>query len=195
MEEQIPEISFTPDQLRDGNPDAWEKAYSVFFELAFNVLKGRYPLSHHDLEDLAQETIITLIDKFVEQAEDVASLSKMVITIAKNKAKDLLRLRNAQKHGGGAVESLEGQPEGTQFKSEAADPEMEAERAEKALLLGVAVKKLPRNLAEVVEDCYFLSLAHKEIAEKRGLKIGSIGVYINRALVKLHKILAVEDLL
>jgi len=197
MEEQNPDESFTLGQLQTGDESAWERAFQLFYSLAFNVLKSRnYPLSEEDLQEIVPDAIIELIDNYVEKAENIVELNKLVITIAKNKAKDLLEKQRALKRGGGHVDSLEDdQPEGKEFKSDIADPSEEAEQAERALLLNAAIKNLPAKYAEVLYDSYILGLKQQEIADKRGLKIGSIGVYINRGLEQLKKILEDEDLL
>jgi len=196
MEKSDQAETFTLDQLRAGDQQAWEKAHQSLYSLAFNVLFNLgYPLAVEDLQEIVQDSIIKLIEHYVERSKDVSELNKLVITIAKNKANDLLARQQATKRGSGKVESIEGQPEGTEYKSNESNPAESFERVERAFLLKEALKKVPQKYRDVLHDNYILGLKHYEIAEKRDLSIGSVGVYINRGLEHLKKILEDEDLL
>ena len=189
-------VNFTLEQLKAGEDAAWEEAYACFYALIVNVLGSRFnDVPQGDLEDVAIEAITKLINKCVETAESIEELKRLVVEIAKNHLRDLLSKQKTAKRGGGEVDSLEAQPEGTQFKSGASTPAEHAVAAERAFLVNEAVSQLPEKYREVVQDFYFRGLKQQEIADQRGLKIGSIGVYLSRGMEALEPILKNMELL
>ena len=183
MEKQAPAELFALDHLKAGDDRAWNAAFKCFYNLAFNVLEAVFhSLPEADLQDVVQEAIVSLINKYVQDAESVDDLKKLVVTIAKNEARDLIRHRKTQKGGQGKVDSLEelASEKGFDIPDETIPPDELTQKVERALLIQEAVKQIPPKYGDVLTDHYFLGLSHKEIADKRGLKIGSVGVYLTR---------------
>ena len=194
---------FTLAQLKAGDERAWNSAFTCLYGLAFNVLQGmKLTLQIQDLEEAAQDAIIEIINKYVETAEEIDDLKKLAITIAKRKALDLL-----DKYGAGirdhrktdslnAVDS-EGQPliSEKRLPSDQNSPQILADKVERALLLREAMKELPENKANLLSDYYFNELTQQELADKYGMKLSSVGGYLNRALDDLEKILKKQNLL
>ena len=58
---------------------------------------------------------------------------------------------------------------------------------ENALILAEALKGVPEQYRKVVEDFYLKGSTQQEIADRHGLKIGSIGVYLDRGLKALRE--------
>lgn len=185
-------MQFTLEQLRSGDPSAWDKAFGHFFGLLMGMLGARFQtLAIQDHEDVARDAILKLIDHCVDTAQSLEELTKAVVVIARNLALDELDKRKAQKRGEGKIESLEGQPEGTEPLSSSSPPTplQEVEQQEQAFLVRAAVEQLPERYRDVLLDYYFLGLKQQEIADKRGMKIGSIGVYLARGQELLEPIL------
>ena len=177
--------------LKAGDNPAWELAFKSFYNLITNVLfkyKGN-SVSQEDLDDVATEAITKLLNDYVPQAQSIEELQKLVITIAKNQLRDLLDKRNAQKRGQGTDLSLDEIQETGEIDDKSPTPEQLVQIREKAFLVQAAIDQLPPKYAEVVTDYYFLNLKQQEIADKRGLKIGSIGVYLQRGIDALKPIL------
>ena len=203
MENSLTEQLFTLDQLRSGDERAWEIAFKCLYGQAFNWLKTNFAsLPDHDLQEVAQDVVIKLIDKYVATAKSVEELKRLVPTIADSTAKDLISKQDAKKRGRKVTVrigdiNLEGDDEKEEksFKSTAPTPEENADQIERAYLMKMALDQIPAKYADVLRDSYFLGLKHKEIAEKRGLKIGTIGVYITRGMEELAPILRASNLL
>ena len=203
MDPTATDESFSLDQLKAGDNQAWNRAFSCLNGLAFNVLKGTYnSLSEADLQEVCQDAIISLIEHYVEQAESIDDLKKLVITIAKNKARDLFDKQNAGMRSRALTESLNATDDNglplvaeKNLISDAADPAGMADRVERAFLLNEAIKELPPKQADLLRDYYFGELKQQEIADKHGLKLSSVGGYLNRALESLEKILRKNKLL
>ena len=62
-----------------------------------------------------------------------------------------------------------------------------------AELLDHALRRIDRRYSDVVRDSYFARLTHQEIADKRGLAIGSIGKYLERGLDALLEFVPERD--
>ena len=203
MTNPVSDEDFTLDQLKAGDNRAWNTAFSCFYGLAFNVIAGSQPtLSEADLQDVVQDSIIRLIQNYVEKAESVLDLKKLVITIAKHKVLDLIRTRKAGIRDQTRTDSLdstdaEGQPVVDEKHLASAEPTPAniADQTERAFLLNEALKELPQKQADLLRDFYFLDLKQQEIADKHGLKVSSVGGYLNRALEALEKILTKGKLL
>jgi RNA polymerase sigma factor (sigma-70 family) len=200
MEGQISEETFTLDQLKTGDERAWNDAFTCFYSLAFNVLQGS--MQEADLQEVVQDAIISLIENYVEKAESIDDLKKLVIKIARNKARDLIDYQNAQKRDMRVTDSLnatddDGQPIVSEknLELEQAAPADMADRKEQALLIREDMKQLPQKQSDLLRDYYFDDLKQQEIADKYGIKLKSVGGYLNRACEALEKILKKNKLL
>ncbi len=177
------------EQLKAGDRNAWNRAFEILYAISLSVCcASATGLNHQEHEDVAIESITQVMD-YVEKVDSFEDCKKLVVTISKNRLLDHFRQRSTEKHGAGRVESLE-QKEGF----DAVDPTQERPdvaviNGERALLLAEALKQIPEQYRKVVADFYLKGLTQQEIADKHGLKIGSIGVYLNRGLEALHKIL------
>jgi RNA polymerase sigma-70 factor, ECF subfamily len=183
------------EQLKTGDRTAWNRAFEILKAISFSVCCASAPdLNHHDHEDVAAEAITEVVE-YIEKVSSFEECKRLVVTISKNRLHDHFRQRSTQKHGAGKVESLEAK-EGF----DAVDPRQQ--QADATLILGergavvrAALKQVPEQYRKVVEEFYFNGLTQQEIADRHGLKIGSIGVYLNRGLEALHKLLPKDELL
>lgn len=177
------------EQLKAGDRAAWNRAWEILYAISLSVCCSSAPnLNHQDHEDVAVEAITEVI-KYVEKVPSFEECKKLVVTISKNRLLDRFRSIATVKHGAGKVESLD-QKEGF----DAADPNQErpdvaAMKGERALMLKEGLEQIPGQYRKVVEDFYLKGLKQQEIADKHGLKIGTIGVYLQRGLEALHEIL------
>ena len=203
MGDTAPEHQFTLDQLRSGDEPAWEKAFKCLYGLAFNVLKRNVvSLNEADLQEAAQDAVIEIIEKYVAKVPSVEDLKRLVITIAKRKALDQIRKQQAEKRGKNVTVRIgdinleeDDEKEEKYFKSTTPTPEEVADQVERAYLMEIALQQIKTKYADVLRDSFFLGLPHKEIAAKRGLKIGTIGVYITRGMEELAPLLRSSNLL
>jgi RNA polymerase sigma-70 factor (ECF subfamily) len=183
------------EQLRTGDRTAWNRAFEIFKAISLSICCSTAPdLNQHDHEDVAIEAITSAV-KYVKAGKSFEECKKLVVTISKNRLNDRFSHDSAQKRRYDLGESLEAKE-----SFDAADPSQERPdvaviNGERAAMVGEALKRIPEQYRKVVEEFYFIGLTQQAIADKHGLKIGSIGVYLQRGLEALHKILKQDELL
>ncbi len=175
------------EQLKAGDRTAWRRAWEILYAISLSVCYSQAStLSHQDHEDVAAESITEVVD-YIEKVNSFEECKKLVVTISKNRLLDRFRHRSAQKRDGNLTESIEAK-EGF----DAVDPAQQQPDAlvllgENALILAEALKGVPEQYRKVVEDFYLKGSTQQEIADRHGLKIGSIGVYLDRGLKALRE--------
>ena len=182
-------------QLKTGDRPAWERAFEILYTIGLSVCCASAPdLNHHDREDVAVESVTQVVD-YVEQAGSFEECKRLVVTIVKNRLLDRFRQRSTQKHGAGRVESLE-QQEGFDAPDPGQQtPDVHVSNGELASMLATGLRQIPEQYRKVVEDFYLKRLTQQEIAERQGFKLGSIGVYLDRGLKALAKVVPKDALL
>ena len=182
------------EQLRTGDRTAWNRAYEILYAISLGVCCSSAPsLNHHEQEDFAGEAIVEIVE-YIEKVSSFEECKKLVVTISKNRLKDHFRKLASQKHGDNKVDSLE-LHEGYEAPDAAESPDLVATNSERALLLVKALNQVPVQYRVIVDDFYLKQLTQQEIADRRGLKLGSIGVYLSRGLEALKKVLPEDELL
>ena len=117
----------------------------------------------------------------------------LVPEIARNKCADLVDKRKTLRRGEDKVESIEGQPAGTEFKSESPDPaqqcEQREEELERAHAVAAALSHLPELQRQVMKDRFWNGLSNKDIATKLGRTENYVAQIIHRGKEALKPIL------
>ncbi len=186
-------MSDTPDlrALQRGDADAWDAAFEWLWPGAFAVAQLKLqPYLPGDVEDVAIESLEALVDK-VGDVRSVEELKPLVAGIAHNRAVSRLREHFAAKRGAGKTGSLDAPVEEGESRPEAvmagspldtlADREL-AQRLQQSL----ATLKPPQG--DILADFYLHGMRYEEIAAKRGVAVGSVGVYLKRGLETLRRI-------
>ena len=136
---------------------------------------------------------IAAIEELVGKLPSLTSIDELrplVASIAHNKAVSRLRQHFAAKRGGGRVESTEGRPEDSGEIPEAIaedSPVAALEQKELADRLRRLLAELKPPLGEMLADFFLHELTYDQIAKKRGIAIGSVGVYLKRGLEALRR--------
>jgi RNA polymerase sigma factor (sigma-70 family) len=177
--------------LQQGDADAWDAAFRWLWPTVFAVAQLKlHPFLPGEVEDVAIESLEQLVEK-VRELKTVEELKPLAAGIAHNRAVSLLRERFAQKRGAGKTESLDAPVDDGQTKYEpvAADSPLDS-LAEKELAtrLQQSLTELKPPLGEILSDFFLLGLRYEEIAKKRGLAVGSVGVYLKRGLEAMRRI-------
>jgi RNA polymerase sigma factor (sigma-70 family) len=177
--------------LKRGDATAWDEAFAWLWPTVFAVAKLKLePCAADEIEDVAIESLEALVDK-VREVKTVEELKPLAASIAHHRAVSLLRERFAKKHGEGKTESLHATPENGDAKHDPASPDSPldalkekelAERLQKSLIA------LKPPLGDVLSDFFLRGLRYEEIATKRGIAIGSVGVYLKRGLEAMRRI-------
>lgn len=193
-----PEIDF--EKLQAGDEGEWERAYPALYQAGLKVACGyRAQMGEADEDDF----IIQAVERACAEVTKKTSfkhLCDFVATATKNAIRDELKRRDAVRHGGGKVDSLDALrggvvAEGSQDSSSgdeqhsrevAIEMRIVPDEATHILMLAelheCALGKIERRYSDVLRDRWIEGLDYEEIAKKRGLSIGSVGVYIRRGL-------------
>ena len=112
-------------------------------------------------------------------------------SIAHHRAVSLLREQFAKKRGAGRTESLEAVQEANM--ADCPDPAANSplaalEQKELAERLSGTLSDLKPPQGAVLTDFFLNGLSYEGIARKRGIPIGSVGVYLKRGLETLRRI-------
>lgn len=182
----------TPDlnALRQGDADAWDDAFRWLWPTAFAVAQLKLqPYLPEDIEDVAIEALEELVEK-AQQVKEVEELKPLTASIAHNRAVSRLRERFAVKRGAGITESLEARQEAAEGDVEpvaANSPLAELGQMELADLLGQLQAELKPEQRGILDDFFLCGLSYEQIAGKRNVAIGSVGVYLKRGLEAIRK--------
>jgi RNA polymerase sigma factor (sigma-70 family) len=177
--------------LQRGDGAEWEIAFTWLWPAAFHAARGTLqPRLSEDAEDVAIEALEELIEK-VQDLDSVDDLRPLAATIAHHHAVSRLREHFAAKRGGGRIESLEarGQDAGDGPLHEIGDcPDTSLEKKESAEVLRRLLDELKPPQGEILADFFLRDLSYEQIAQKHGIAIGSVGVYLKRGLEAIRRI-------
>ncbi len=177
--------------LQRGDPEAWDEAFRWLWPVAFAVAELKLkPVLPGDVEDVAIETLEEIVDK-VRDVKRVEELKPLTASIAHNLSVSRLRERFAKKRGAGQTESLEAlQSDGNDPDevAEGTSPLAALEQTELAELLAEIQSELKADQRAVLSEFFIHGLSYEEVAKKRGLAIGSVGVYLKRGLEAVRKL-------
>jgi len=184
-----------------GDLEAWDEAYPRLFPTARAVARNKlinppaadYPA---DVEDVASESIYILIKRVSKKDPpldpppvEVDDLKPLLSRITDNHSSDFLKKKRALKRPTEGPFTID---DDTGELIEPGDPRDTIEKLlerDDVRLIGELAKQLKPIEMDVYEDFLKLGLKHREISEKRGIPIGSVGVHIKNIHEKLRKML------
>ena len=181
--------------LQQGDGIAWDEAFRWLWPTVFAVAQLKLqPYFPNEIEDVAIEALEELVEK-VRGVKSVEELKPLAASIAHNRAVSLLRERFAKKRGEGKTESLDAPTDdgGTHDLQSSDSPLADLEQSELAERLGLSLAELKPPLGEILSDFFLHGLRYEEIAKKRGVAVGSVGVYLKRGLEAMRRIWARND--
>lgn len=176
--------------LQQGDNSAWDRAFRELYPLVLHAaLHPLAGLSPSEAEDVAIDTLTKLVPK-VREVEEWEGVRALAVTMASRAAISEKRKRTAQKRGSGQVQSIEQLREESQGAFEPCARLVEGisstDLKELSLLLADALAGLEPVHRSVIEDFILEKLSYRELSEKHGLPMGSIGVVISRGLKKVR---------
>ena len=188
------DISLTA--LKTGDADVWDEAFRWLWPVVFAVAKLKLqPYFPSEIEDVAIESLEQLVEK-VPTLKSAEELKPLAASIAHHRAVSLLRERFAKKRGEGRTESLNAPShEGARMNEPTTSdsPLADLEQAELAHRLRKSLAELKTPMAEILSDFFLDGLRYEQIAERRGVAIGSVGVYLKRGLEAMRRIWVREE--
>ncbi|HWY78264.1 MAG TPA: sigma-70 family RNA polymerase sigma factor [Verrucomicrobiae bacterium] len=177
--------------LQTGDSTAWDAAFSWVWPTVFAVAQLKLqPYFPDEVEDVAIEALEELVEK-VRVLKSSEELKPLAASIAHHRAVSLLRERFAKKRGEGKTESLDAPAVGESAPYEWASsdsPLVDLEQKELAQRLGKSLAELKPPLGEILSDFFLHGLRYEEIARKRSMAVGSVGVYLKRGLDAIRRI-------
>ncbi len=180
-------------QLAARDVEAWNEVFRHIYPVAFEAARLRLGETlSNDCEDVAIETLADLVERVVHVNSE-AELKPLAVAIARNKATDRLRRHLAQKRGANRGESLEAMLESGNDGPAATPGEEALDRLtiqELRELLTLLASEVKREYRVVLRDHFFDQLSYTEIAEKRTISVGSVGVYVQRGIAALRNVIA-----
>jgi len=182
--------------LKTGDASAWDVAFRWLWPTVFAVAKLKLqPYFPNEVEDVAIESIEQLVEK-VRGLKSAEELRPLAASIAHHRAVSLLRERFAKKRGEGKTDSLDAPPsEGASQREPISSdsPLADLEQMELAERLGKSLAALKPPTGEILSDFFLQGLRYEEIAKKRGVAVGSVGVYLKRGLETMRRIWGREE--
>lgn len=183
---QLPDLQ----ALQCGDGTEWDVAFQWLWPVAFGA--AQISLQLHlpaDVEDVAIEALEELIEK-VRGLKSIQELRPLAASIAHHHAVSRLRYHFAAKRGGGITESLDaiGADTGDAQQATMGEcPRISLEQKELAEALHRLLAELKPPQGEILTDYFLHDLTYEEIAKKRAVAIGSVGVYMKRGLEVLRR--------
>lgn len=150
----------------------YERFGSVVFGMALRVLGDRQAA-----EECVQDTFVAAWREAPNYDPRRAAVSTWLVTIARNRAVDLVRRRAARPAD--PVADVE-RPD------EAPDTAEAVVAVETATRVAAVLAELPRPQREVIVLAYFQGLSHSEIAERLGIPLGTVKGRARLALDRLR---------
>ena len=162
----------------DHSKEEGGSGFKNLFKIAYGVARKK-GLKHEDAEEVANTTIATISKRWPDM-ESSEELVPLTYKIANDETVTLMRKGLAQKR-----DSRMTKP-GLDMAENIPDSETGPVENLQKKELGERVRQMLQHLSErdeeVIKDKYFQDLSFKEIADKRGIPMGSVGVIIMRAL-------------
>ena len=179
------------DALQRGDTDAWDEAFRWLWPTVLAVAQLKLqPYFPHEVEDVAIEALEELVEK-VRTVKASEELKPLAASIAHHRAVSLLRERFAKKRGEGKTESMDAPADDGTARTEPPggnSPLADLEQRELADRLGQSLAELKPPQGEILADFFLHGLRYEEIAKKRGVAVGSVGVYLKRGLEAMRRI-------
>ena len=177
--------------LQSGDGDAWDAAFRWLWPVVFAVAQTRLgQFLPAEVEDVAIESLEEMVEA-AKEVKRVEELKSLAASVAHNRAVSRLREHFAQKRGGGQTESLEARQEQDGGGPDVAieeSPVADLWRGELAGLLSELQSEMKPEQRALLNDFFLNSLSYEQLAAKRCIPKGTIGVYIKRGLEELWRV-------
>jgi RNA polymerase sigma-70 factor, ECF subfamily len=179
-------------RCRQGVPEAWEALFDRHYAAAGRfVFQLSSDLSREDVEEICQETFLTVI-RTIATFEGNSAIQTWIFRIAANKAHDFRERRQALKRGGGQTPvSFEAEDPETglplDLPSPLPSPDETALSLERTALIRSALDCLGEPCREVIELRFFGDLSYEEIASSLELNPKTVSSRLSKCLDQLAK--------
>ena len=175
------DISDALDQVRAGNPDAWDQIYRQYAPAIFRFCRRAMP-TREDAEDATSEVFMKVREK-IGQYDASRPFTAWLYKVATNHCWDMLRRRRVrQDMETGDLETLPLEhPDPGQLE------QLLAARASQEVRRALA--QLPARARMALTLRYFAEMSYDEIADSLGVRRPFVGVLLLRARHQLREVL------
>ena len=166
--------------IREGDRTAFEQLYAATRAKLYGVVLRI--LKRHDLTDeVIQETYLKIWGSAGSFDPAVASPITWMVTIARNRAIDLVRKRSEA--------SLEEEPQAMDVAADMPDPLASRELSEDLGRLMKCVGRLDTDRKEMVLLAYYNGLSREQLASKFAKPVNTIKTWLRRSLIEIRECL------
>lgn len=188
FEHEMPSI----EALRAGEAAAWDRFFRRFDATIRGIVAWpKWRFDEHTREDVVQTIRVGVVDA-IGRLQSASSLEAFVRTICVHRCIDALRRALREK---ARLEPLgfwteEGEWSDRDLEAgEAFDPVTQVQREERAALLRAALGRLDEQSRENLLLFYVEGLSYKEMADRQGVAVNTVGSRLSRSLERLRETL------
>jgi RNA polymerase sigma-70 factor (ECF subfamily) len=170
--------------VADGSSEALGDLYDRYGATVY-ALARRIVLRLEDAEEVVQDVFVQVWRQAHQYRTERASVAGWIVMLARTRAIDRLRARQARPDEDRGVESDAASP----VPALGPSPEQAAMSADVAKRVKIALSGLPENQRSLLELAYYGGLTHSEIAEKTGIPLGTVKTRIRSGMDALRSAL------
>ncbi len=178
--------------LRAGEARAWGRFFQRFDATIREIAAWpKWRFDAHTREDVAQSVRVGVVDA-IGRLQAASSLEAFVRTICVHRCIDALRrmIREQARLEPIGFWTEEGEWEDRDLVAGAEfDPVAQVQREERAAILRAALDRLDPQSRENLVLFYVEGLSYKEMAERQGVAVNTVGSRLSRSLERLREIL------
>lgn len=178
--------------LREGDTQAWNTFFSRFDSSIRSIAAWpKWRFDFHTQEDVVQ-TIQLAIVQSIDRLQSEQSLLAFVRRICVNRCIDMLRKQIREQHRLCPLGHWdeEGEWEDTDIEAGAEfDPVTVLQRSERATALRKALARMDESSQNLIREFYVQGLSYREIAQRHGIAVNTVGSRLSRCLDKLRALL------
>jgi RNA polymerase sigma factor (sigma-70 family) len=188
-------LDFDIRKLGEGDQTHWVQAFPILFGVAFRIA-SRHPLlglNTSTSEDIAQETVVQVVDKFAfEPEQSFNDLIRFTRTVALRRGIDWIRKENSEKRGAGKVDSLQASrgENGSVLLDKIADfidGRNELQMRETLRMLDDCIEKsLEGNVKDLFGRHFVEGWKHRDLSKLFDVPMGTVGPQLSRSREKVR---------
>ena len=163
---------------------AMAELYDRHHRLAYAIIR-RIVQSPSDAEEVLQETFVRVWSRAETYDARLGSPAAWVVRIARNRAIDRLRARQARADVNAPVPVADRETTERELPNYET-PESVLHSAHAAMALRGAVAALPAAQRDLIEAAFFEGYTHQELSERFGVPLGTVKTRIRSGLVSLR---------
>jgi RNA polymerase sigma-70 factor, ECF subfamily len=142
-----------------------------------------------DAEDVLQDVFVRVWEHADTYNEGLGSPTAWLVRVARNRAIDRLRMRQARDERQ-AMPASDGSDEGLRLdlvEAPSASPEDATATSERQRTIAAALNRLNADQRMLIEQAFFFGYTHSEIAERLGIPLGTVKTRIRTGMLALRR--------